>query len=289
MTTPIHTVLTATRRHGVRSLLMGGQACIVYGAAEFSRDVDLAILADEDNLRRLSGALSELRATVTAVPPFAREYLERGHAVHFRCAAAADLRLDVMTRMRNVPPFAECWARRSVYDLEGVGEIDVMGLEDLVACKKTRRDKDWPMVRRLVDVNYLDPELDATEERMRFWLRELRTPSFLVDCARRAPALAREVGRARDATAAAWRAALGRDDETAVAPALGEEEARERAADEAYWRPLLTELETLRHAARREAPAQSAADEPSAAEARPAEPSARPGRPSRPDRRDPGA
>jgi hypothetical protein len=26
----------------VRALLMGGQACVSYGAAEFSRDVDLA-------------------------------------------------------------------------------------------------------------------------------------------------------------------------------------------------------------------------------------------------------
>lgn len=281
MTTPIHTVLTVTRRHGVRSLLMGGQACIVYGASEFSRDIDLAILADGDNLRRLAGAVTELSATVTAVPPFAREYLERGHAVHFRCAAAADLRLDVMTRMRNVAPFAECWARRSVYDLDGVGEVDVMGLEDLVACKKTRRDKDWPMVRRLVDANYLDPALEATGERVRFWLRELRTPSFLVDCVRRAPALAEEVGRTRDTTAAAVRVADGRDDEAAVAAALGAEEARERAADEAYWRPLLLELEALRHAARR--PPQCPAAASSVGEADSAAPSTPPV-PSRPRR-----
>ena len=30
----------------VRALLMGGQACVFYGAAEFSRDTDLLILAD---------------------------------------------------------------------------------------------------------------------------------------------------------------------------------------------------------------------------------------------------
>jgi hypothetical protein len=33
----------------VRALLMGGQACILYGAAEFSRDIDLAILTDPYN------------------------------------------------------------------------------------------------------------------------------------------------------------------------------------------------------------------------------------------------
>ena len=31
--------------HQVRALLMGGQACVFYGAAEFSRDTDLLILA----------------------------------------------------------------------------------------------------------------------------------------------------------------------------------------------------------------------------------------------------
>ena len=32
---------------------MGGQACVFYGAVEFSRDTDLAILAEADNLDRL--------------------------------------------------------------------------------------------------------------------------------------------------------------------------------------------------------------------------------------------
>jgi hypothetical protein len=31
---------------------MGGQACVFYGAAEFSRDSDFAIVADPENLAR---------------------------------------------------------------------------------------------------------------------------------------------------------------------------------------------------------------------------------------------
>ena len=69
--------------HRVRALLMGGQACVFYGAAEFSRDTDLLILADAENLGRLEAALRELQAECIAVPPFAAEYLERGHAVHW--------------------------------------------------------------------------------------------------------------------------------------------------------------------------------------------------------------
>jgi hypothetical protein len=45
------------REHGVEALLMGGQACVLYGAAEFSRDADFAILASPENLGRLQGAL----------------------------------------------------------------------------------------------------------------------------------------------------------------------------------------------------------------------------------------
>jgi hypothetical protein len=48
---------------------MGGQACVLYGAAEFSRDTDLLILADAGNLKRLRQALAELGAEVIAVPP----------------------------------------------------------------------------------------------------------------------------------------------------------------------------------------------------------------------------
>jgi hypothetical protein len=50
------------RANGVRSLLIGGQACVFYGAAEFSRDTDLALLASPANLDRFNAALSALQA-----------------------------------------------------------------------------------------------------------------------------------------------------------------------------------------------------------------------------------
>jgi len=41
------------RAHSVRALLMGDQACVSYGAAEFSRDLDLAIVASLRNFEAL--------------------------------------------------------------------------------------------------------------------------------------------------------------------------------------------------------------------------------------------
>ena len=56
---------------------MGGQACILYGAAEFSRDSDFLVLADQENLDLLRSVLEELQAGVIAVPPFEAQYLKK--------------------------------------------------------------------------------------------------------------------------------------------------------------------------------------------------------------------
>lgn len=53
---PIHKVLLTFQSCEVLALLMGGQACVFYGAAEFSRDTDLAILGDAANPDRLNAA-----------------------------------------------------------------------------------------------------------------------------------------------------------------------------------------------------------------------------------------
>ena len=93
------------REHGVQALLMGGQACVLYGAAEFSRDADFAVLASPGNLERLRAAMDTLQA----------EVIERGHAIHFRCKHpdAMGLRLDVMACLRSVDPFDALWSRRT--------------------------------------------------------------------------------------------------------------------------------------------------------------------------------
>jgi len=46
---------------------MGGQACVFYGAAQFSKDVDLAVLGSGENYSRLLAALSDLNAKRIAV------------------------------------------------------------------------------------------------------------------------------------------------------------------------------------------------------------------------------
>lgn len=241
-------VLSTMRAYDVPALLMGGQACVLYGAAEYSRDLDLAVLATADAFSRLDAARKVLDATEIAVPPFEREYLERGHAIHIEVPfeGAMPLRVDIMSRMRGVDVFPALWQRRVTVmldDAEGTDvPVDVLALQDLVSAKKTQRDKDWPMIRRLVDASYVAGRDEAmSDERVQFWLAELRSPEFLMELVSRRPDLAEVSLRP------AVQLALHGGD---VQAALSVEQAEEMAADRQYWLPLRRELESLRHAAR---------------------------------------
>jgi hypothetical protein len=242
---PIHKVLSTFRSCGVHALLMGGQACVFYGAAEFSRDTDFAILGDAANLDRLNAALRELQASVIAVPPLSLVHLQRGHAVHFRCQhpEAVGLRIDVMSKMRGVAEFAELWERRTT--LQGTdGTIyELMSLPDLVQAKKTQRDKDWPMIRRLIEADRVACRGTPSPEQVRFWLRESRTPKLLVELARQFP---REATAMSAGSRPLLTSAL-QGDPASLEADLWEEERIERAADRAYWVPLKSELERMRH------------------------------------------
>jgi hypothetical protein len=230
--------------HHVRALLMGGQACVFYGAAEFSRDTHFAILADNSNLKRLKKALAELRAERIAVPPFELRFLGRGHAVHFRCQhpEATRLRVDIMSKMRGVASFESLWRRRSTVELPDVTKCELLSLPDLVQAKKTQRDKDWPMIRRLVEAHYFENRGHASAMQIRFWLRELRTPELLSEIASANAALARRLVPVRSLLG---HALVG--DLIALENALKAQESAERQRDKLYWVPLRQELERLRH------------------------------------------
>jgi len=224
---------------------MGGQACVLYGAAEFSRDTDFAILASQANLSRLRAALAELQAEVIAVPPFELKYLKKGHAIRFRChdSEAAGMHVDVMTRMRGVDVFAKLWPQRSTLLAEDGTSYELMSLPDLVKAKKTQRDKDWPMIRRLVEADYFKHREQPTQQQLRFWFLELRTPELLLELATAHPHVCRRLIKQRSLLKPA---AAG--EEIDLREALSEEERLEREADRRYWIPLKAELEQLRRA-----------------------------------------
>ena len=97
------------------------------------------------------------------------------------------------------------------------------------------------MLRRLVEADYFQHRDEASGLRVRFWLRELRTPELLVEAARRWPEARARLETRRPLLRLAR---LGR--QARLAEALAAEEKRERRADVLYWAPLKAEIEALR-------------------------------------------
>ncbi|MFM7135512.1 MAG: hypothetical protein ACKO1M_00375 [Planctomycetota bacterium] len=200
------------------------------------------VVADAANLARLQGALDDLEAHVIAVPPFESRFLQAGHAVHFRCRIpeAAGIRLDVMAKLRGLPDFETVWDRRTTVETPSA-IIDVLSLPDLVTAKKTQRDKDWPMIARLVEAHYARHVQTPDDTLREFWLRELRSPTILIEVARSAPRLTERLQASRPLLAHAMTG-----NESLLVAALQTEAEAEREADRVYWAPLKRELGRLR-------------------------------------------
>jgi len=232
------------------ALLMGGQACVFYGAAQFSKDIDFLILAEDENFEGLHAVLGELKATRIAVPGFDPRVLDRGHVVHYRCKATGveGLRVDIMTKLRDLPDFSILWDRRTTITESDGQKIDLLSVPDLVNAKKTQRMKDWPMISALVEGHYDQYTSEPNPSRIDFWLRESRVEDRLIDLVVRFPAEAA-------AMAASTRPLLTlaiTPDLPRLREALDAEVRAEQEKDRIYWEPLKREMEEFRRAERRE-------------------------------------
>lgn len=243
---PTLKVLFTFQRFNVKGLLIGGQACIVYGAAEFSRDSDLVILCNPENLNKVKKALRALEAKNIYLPPLKKEYLDKGHACHFRCYSepVKGLRIDVMAKLRGCDHFEKLWDRKYTAKLPAGKTIQVIGLEDLVQSKKTQRDKDWLMLNRLVENDRFLTRKPSTKK-IAWWLSECRNADTLIELGNENKELTEKCIAKRPLLKTVLKRNIKK-----LQGELHEEELSERERDEKYWRPLKKELEILRHSAR---------------------------------------
>jgi hypothetical protein len=138
--------------------------------------------------------------------------------------------------MRGVDEFAQLWERRQTT----ASGISLLALPDLIRAKKTQRDKDWPMIRRLLEADYYGSPPEPPAHQIGLWLNEMRTPALLRELCQRFPSAATAHGRP------AVILTLGGASDSAIADALHQEEMMEREADMQYWQPLKRQLSLLR-------------------------------------------
>ena len=117
----------------------------------------------------------------------------------------------------------------------------------MVQSKKTQRDKDWLMLKRLVEGDIILNKNNPQDKRVRWWFFESRNPDTLVRLAKEYPEIIKECIARRPLLSSAVNVDMQKLDLQ-----LHEEELMERQKDIEYWVPLKKELETLRHNSKKE-------------------------------------
>lgn len=121
-------VLAALTRHGVRAIVIGGQAVHFYGAREVADDLDLFVecLAETGNL---TAALEELGCDVSRYP--ASHLLEPDKQIPIK---HYEFNADLLTTIPGLE-FGPAFARATIVEIGGV-TVRILSREDLVQVKR---------------------------------------------------------------------------------------------------------------------------------------------------------
>ena len=130
-------------RHRVRYLVAGGVAANLHGSVRATRDVDILVPRDLENMTRLVHALGELPYRI------ARE-LDPATLVDKPISIVGDdPRVDVLTVAWTVT-FERAYPSRQVRRIQGV-RVPYLALEDLIASKQTGRPSDLADIEALTN------------------------------------------------------------------------------------------------------------------------------------------
>ena len=130
-------------RHRVRYLLAGGVAANLHGSVRATKDVDILVPKDRDNMERLLRALGELPWGV------ARDLDPAEVADKAVTIVGDDPRVDILTIAWSVT-FDRAHRSKVVRRIQGV-RVPYLGLRDLILSKKTGRARDE------ADIEALEP------------------------------------------------------------------------------------------------------------------------------------
>jgi hypothetical protein len=122
-------LLEAFAASGVRYLLIGGYAVIFHGRPRATKDMDLLVSLEPENLRRLEQALTAFGAAPNVVA--AVRNMTADQIVYF---GASPVRVDILGSASGVS-FDDAHARAVVTSLDEV-PVRVIGLDDLLANKR---------------------------------------------------------------------------------------------------------------------------------------------------------
>jgi len=151
-------ILAALDRHGVRYVLIGGLAAILYGAPHVTTDVDVVPEETKDNLARLSATLKELNARIRVAGEDAGIPLDHS-AESIARARIWNLvtdqgNLDITFVPSGTTGYGDLVRDAEAMNVRGV-DVPVASLADVIRSKEAAgRERDraiLPTLRRLLD------------------------------------------------------------------------------------------------------------------------------------------
>ena len=122
-------MLKCLNKAGVDYIMVGGWAVNLYGYIRATVDLDIWILADAENARRVYAALVEFGAPVAEMKP--DEFAEYGMIVQI---GVAPCRVDIISKISGVN-YADAVTRAVPKMIDGV-PVRIISLDDLIANKK---------------------------------------------------------------------------------------------------------------------------------------------------------
>lgn len=129
-------MLKCLNKAGVDYIMVGGWAVNLHGYVRATIDLDIWILADQENARKVYAALGEFGAPLAGVSP--SDFAADGTIFQI---GVAPCRIDVINKIDGVK-YAEASSRAIEKTIEGV-PVRIISLEDLIANKRASgRTKD---------------------------------------------------------------------------------------------------------------------------------------------------
>lgn len=129
-------MLKCLNKAGVDYILVGGWAVNMYGYIRATVDLDIWILADAENARKVYAALVEFGAPVAEMKPY--DFAEYGMIFQI---GVAPCRVDIISKISGVS-YADAVNRAVPKTIDGV-PVRIISLDDLIANKKASgRTKD---------------------------------------------------------------------------------------------------------------------------------------------------
>jgi hypothetical protein len=142
-------IFEALQRHQVEYLTIGGVAVNAHGHVRNTRDVDILIEWNAENMQRLAAALTDLDADLLDVDPRDPDHLLNGGNFTLRTAAGG-LDLFDPDEIPGGRPYDEMRPRAVEAVVEGVS-IRAVGFDDLIRLKREAgRDRDLEDVATLL-------------------------------------------------------------------------------------------------------------------------------------------